>query len=365
MCQEVKRGARGEARSRVSRRLPANLLTFRARTPPLSEPRYLTYSRYLRERHGREVCRVAVDAGFTCPNRGRDRRRAGCSYCEPEGSRAPYLSRFEPDRVLGCAEAEDAPLDAASLERQVRESIAFYQRAHPGCAFLLYFQAYSNTNAPVAVLRQVYDAGLSLAEFRGLNVATRPDCLDEEKADLLDSYTDRGLEVWVELGLQSANDETLRRIGRGHTFEQFAQAFRMLRRRRLKIAAHLIFGLPGEGRAEIERTMRALAELQPDGVKIHNLHVPRGTPLAGDFLKGEVTVPGPERHVDYVIAALELLPPRTVIMRLTCDTPEEQLAAPRGFWTKDRFLARLDAAMRERGARQGRRCGVENRGETR
>lgn len=305
---------------------------------PPGAPPYLTYSRYLRERHGCDVYRVAVDAGFTCPNRGPDRTRPGCSYCDADGSRAPYLA--------GCA---------GSLERQVREGIAFYRRTRREAGFILYFQAYSNTNAPVETLRRLYDEGLALSEFRGMNVATRPDCLDEEKADLLASYAERGLEVWVELGLQTANDETLARIGRGHTAADFARAFDMLRRRRLKIAVHLIFGLPGEGRREIEQTMRNLARLRPDGVKIHNLHVPEGTSMAREYRRGELAVPGPERHLEYVIAAIELLPPETVIMRLTCDTPAEKLAAPRGFWSKERFLARLGAEMQARGARQGRR----------
>ena len=321
----------------------------------MSSPPYLTYSRYLRERHGCAVYRVAVDAGFTCPNRGEDRSRAGCAYCDPDGSRAPYLSRGDPGRLLRCAGFEEPVGEAASLERQVRESIEFYRRTHGEAAFILYFQAYSNTYAPVAVLRRVYDAGLALADFRGLNVATRPDCIDEEKADLLASYRERGLEVWAELGLQSANDETLRRIGRGHTVEQFIRAYRILRDRGVKIAVHLIFGLPGEGSAEIDHTMSTLARLGPDGVKIHNLHVPRGTPLARDYRKGEVTAPCAPRHIEYVIRAIEMLPPHTVVMRLTCDTPPERLAAPRGFWPKETFLHRLHEAMRDRGARQGRR----------
>ena len=304
-------------------------------------PPYLTYSRYLRERHGCAVHRVAVDAGFSCPNRGADRSRPGCSYCDAHGSRAPYLD--------GCS---------GSLERQVQKGIAFYRRRHGDGAFILYFQAYSNTNAPVDDLRRVYDHGLSLADFRGLNVATRPDCVDGPKADLLASYRDRGLEVWVELGLQTARDQTLSRIRRGHTFADFERAFELLRSRGLKIGVHLIFGLPGEGAAEIQETVSALARLRPDGVKIHNLHVPVATPLAREFARGELTVAGPRRHLQYVISAIEQLPPRTVIMRLTCDTPAEKLAAPRGFWSKERFLSELGAEMRARGAFQGRLCAV-------
>jgi hypothetical protein len=200
----------------------------------------------------------------------------------------------------------------------------------------------------------VYDAGLALAPFRGLNVATRPDCIDDEKADLLASYQEKGLEVWVELGLQSANERTLKRIGRGHTAADFERAFILLKRRHVKIAVHLIFGLPGEGLHEILATMDVLARLRPDGVKIHNLHVPAGTDLAREYVQGEITVPSPGRHLEYSIAAIERLPPQTVIMRLTCDTPAERLAAPRHFWEKEVFLGTLAREMKARGARQGR-----------
>jgi uncharacterized protein len=300
----------------------------------VNEPPYLTYSRYLRQRHGCAVHRVAVDAGFGCPNRDRGRSGAGCSYCDADGSRAPYAS--------------------GTLERQVREGISFYRRTHGDGGYILFFQAYSNTNAPVKELRRTYDAGLALADFLGLNVATRPDCLDEEKADLLASYGERGLEVWVELGLQSANDATLSRIRRGHTAADFERAFEILRRRRLKVAVHLIFGLPGEGREEILGTMRFLARLRPDGVKIHNLHVPRGTVIAQEYQKGELLVPSSRQHLEYVIAAIEHLPRETVVMRLTCDTPKERLAAPLNFQPKEKFLSTLESEMRARGARQGR-----------
>ncbi len=320
----------------------------------MNEPPYLTYARYLRERHGCTVHRIAIDAGFGCPNRAGGRSAAGCSYCDPEGSRAPYLSGSGMRDGLLCVGDCDDPHFRTALARQVNDAISFMQRRHAATDFILYFQAYSNTHAPVETLRKVYDTGLALAPFRGLNVATRPDCVDEEKADLLASYARSDLEVWVELGLQSANDATLRRIGRGHTAEDFARAFGMLRERGLKVGIHLIFGLPGEGLAQIVQTIDTIARMRPDGVKIHNLHVPAGTVLAREFEKGEIAVPSPPRHLAYVIAALERLPPRTVIMRLTCDTPEKRLVAPRGFWPKEKFLSRLASEMRARETWQGR-----------
>jgi radical SAM protein (TIGR01212 family) len=299
---------------------------------------WLSYSRYLRERHGCRVYRVAVDAGFGCPNRAGGRSDSGCTYCAAHGSRAPYLG------------PQDCAVD---LERQVTDGVAFLRRRYNAQAFILFFQAYSNTNAPVEALKRIYDDGLALEAFRGLNVATRPDCMDEAKADLLASYMSRGLEVWCELGLQSANDETLRRIRRGHTMEDFRRAHALLRERGVRTAVHLIFGLPGEGLSQIMDTIDEVARLRPDGVKIHNLHIPEETIMAREFMAGEITVPSAPHHLQYVVDALQRLPPETVIMRLQCDTPRKALLAPRGFWAKERFGAAVAEAMRTRGLRQG------------
>ncbi|HET6486957.1 MAG TPA: TIGR01212 family radical SAM protein [Spirochaetia bacterium] len=312
----------------------------------MQEPPYRTYSRYLRERHGCAAYRVAVDAGFTCPNRSGGRAGPGCAYCSEDGSRAPHVQ------------------DGQSLEAQVRQSIRRLRARRSSAALILYFQAFSNTNAPVERLRALYERGLEVDEFRGLNVATRPDCIDEAKADLLADFQRRGLDVWVELGLQSGHDETLRRIDRGHTVQQFRDACGVLKGRGLKVAAHLIFGLPGEGRTEILQTVSLVAGLGVDGVKIHNLHVPHGTPMARELLKGELAVPGPWSHLEHVIAALERLPAAVVIMRLVCETPADRLAAPRGFWPKGVFTARLAAEMRRRGAYQGRLVGASAGGSS-
>ncbi len=317
------------------------------------EPPYLTYATYLRGRYGRTVYRVAVDAGFSCPNRKAGRSSGGCSYCAVDGSRAPYLNA-RGAAVPGCGAQGAGPGSRESLAAQVSTGIAFLSKRYSAQAFILFFQAYSNTNASAAELARIYDAGLSLAPFVGLNVATRPDCIDEEKARLLASYRERGLEVWVELGLQTANDQTLRRIGRGHTSGDFERAFSLLKDNGLKVAAHLIFGLPGEDGSDIMRTADFVARLGVDGVKIHNLLIPRGTTLARQHLLGEVTTPGPERHLEYTVGAIERLPADTVIMRITCDALPADVISPRTFWPKSLFTSRLVEKMRAEGARQGR-----------
>jgi radical SAM protein (TIGR01212 family) len=242
----------------------------------------------------------------------------------------------------------------ASIRRQIEHGTGFLRRRYGAQVFLLYLQAFSNTHGPVDELQAVYDFALGCGDFRELIVSTRPDCIDPQRAALLAAYRRRGLEVWVELGLQSGCDATLARVRRGHTVEDFLRAFGLLREAGVRLAVHLIFGLPGEGLEQVLDTVRLVAALEPEGVKIHNLHVPRDSPLAEEHLAGELAAPCAARHLEYVIRALELLPPRTLILRLTCDTPAGRLAAPRGFPPKAEFYRELRAALAARGSRQGR-----------
>jgi hypothetical protein len=313
-------------------------------------PPFRSYSGYLRQRYGKPVYRVSVDGGFSCPNRGSDRRAAGCAYCDPRGSRAPYLSAAAAPPAPGSGVEERK----RSLSRQIAEGESFLEARYGAGLRALYFQAFSGTYAAPALLRELYDHALSQGSFVELIVSTRPDCVGPEVADLLAGYRRRDLEVWVELGLQSARERTLERVRRGHTVGQFRQTLALLRERGLKVAAHVIFGLPGEGLEEILETTRFLAALRIDGLKIHNLHVPRECSLALEALSGELTVPCDRRHLLYTMRALELLPPDTVIMRLTCDTPRQRLLLPRSFMAKPRFYQELRAGMEREHTWQGR-----------
>jgi radical SAM protein (TIGR01212 family) len=313
---------------------------------------FFSYSAYLKQKYGRTVYRVSVDAGFSCPNRGPDRSAPGCLYCDERGSRAPYLDY--PQASAGRSVETRAVDWRRDLKQQIDRGRGFLRSRYGADLFILYFQAFSGTYAPVDTLRGIYDFALGCAPFRELAVSTRPDCIDQAKAELLATYRRKDFDVWVELGLQSANLQSLLRINRGHSVENFGRAFRICRAAGLKVTVHLIFGLPGEGMAEIRRTIDYVAGLNPEGVKIHNLHIPVGCPLYAEYLSGELSVPCAARHLEYTIAALELLPPNTVVMRLTCDTPEQLLATPRGFPDKARFLSRLRLEMDGRNTRQGR-----------
>ena len=292
-------------------------------------PLFRTYAAYLRERYGARAVRICVDAGLGCPHRRSP--RGGCIFCRGSGS-----------------------VDAPPVTRQIDDELMRLRDAGPLPELLLYFQAGCSTNAPVKRLRELYDAALGRASFRELILATRPDCIDEERAELIASYLRPDRDVWVELGLQSALDRTLRAVGRGHDVAAFRRAFIMLRSRGIKVAAHLIFGLPGESMADLRRSMGILAALEPQGVKIHNLHVCRGTPLGELFLRGEVTAPSTASHLRAVREALELLPPKTLVMRLTTDTPRAELLAPARFADKAAFRRLLEESMLRAGTRQGR-----------
>ena len=300
------------------------------------------YSQYLKEKYGEIVYRIGVDGGFSCPNRGSDRHSPGCSYCDVYGVRAAYIGESR-----------------QSMEEQIRRSAAVMRRRYKAETFILYFQAYSSTWAPVEKLKQIYDHGLSLANFAELVVSTRPDCIDESVADLLGSYISEDFDVWAELGLQSSHDLTLDRINRGHDLKTFEKAFFMLRERGIKVAVHLIFGLPGEDRSEILETIRYLAGLRPDGVKFHNLHIPTGSPLYSEYEAGELSFPDSRRHMSYVADALELLPPETVVMRLTTDTPHQRHQIPGAFLNKSRIYDLLREELIRRGSCQGSRFSGE------
>ena len=298
--------------------------------------RYNSYARYLKEKYGGKTYRIGVDAGFSCPNRGPDRRQSGCSYCDVDGSRSPYLGSL------------------TDIGEQLRRGMEFLRTRYKADRFILYFQAYTNTFAKAEDLRTLYSYGLSLGDFKELIVSTRPDCVDPEIVDVLATFRSQVEDVWVELGLQSANEKTLQRVRRGHGRTEFERGFSLLRSRKLKIAVHLIFGLPGEGWEEILQTIRYIARFRPDGIKIHNLHIPFQAPLFQEFLSGELSIPCAERHLQYVVKALELLPPETLIMRLTCDTPKDRLAFPRTFPDKATFLARLSQKLADLDTWQGR-----------
>jgi radical SAM protein (TIGR01212 family) len=312
---------------------------------------YNEYSKYLKRLHGRAVKRIAVDAGFSCPNRPGGRTSRGCVFCSESGSRALYQANLpNPAEPRALSDLKE------SIAWQIRNGISRAE-AWPGDkAYSLYFQAYSSTFAPIARLKEIYDFSLSQAPFAEMVISTRPDCVTPEIAELISGYRRwPGLkEVWVELGLQSAHDRTLQWMRRGHDVACFDRAVAALRTRGLKCATHLILGLPGETEADAVETARHVARMGVDGVKFHDLHVTLGTELAEMAERGEVSLIDEGKYLETLIAALEILPKETVVMRLCCDTKDSARILPKRQLDKAAFRRALVSEMERRRTWQGR-----------
>jgi radical SAM protein (TIGR01212 family) len=297
--------------------------------------RYTTFRAYLEDKWGKTVYRLGVDASFSCPHRNAD-GSGGCNFCHEKGARNLYIK------------------DISGLEEQIEQGAAFLEGRYGARGLYLYFQANTSTNADVEVLRQVYDRALNLKPFLGLIVSSRPDCLDEPKAALLAEYAKKGLDVWVELGLQSANNSVLKWMNRGHDRECFENACRLLERYGINVCVHLIFGLPGENLAYIKKLAFYMNSLDIQGVKVHNLNIVRGTELEKEYMAGEFSVMSAPRHLDYCVSFLERLNGQIVVMRLNTDIPAEDRVAPVGFWSKGTFYDKLRQELEGRDTWQGK-----------
>jgi radical SAM protein (TIGR01212 family) len=292
---------------------------------------WLDAKTYYTRRWGEPLGRVGVDGGFSCPNRGPNRQAPGCTFCSEQGNRPPYQA------------------GAADLEDQIRAGMEFQGSRYGVSRFSLYFQSFSSTWAPVETLRTIYDRALAAGSFAELTVGTRPDCVPEAVADLLASYQGPQREVWVELGLQSSRDETLDRIRRGHGVAAFREAASRLRDRGLRFTTHVMFGLPGEGKAEFLDTVAlALAE-GSSGLKFHDLILVPGTELYRQWEAGSVAPVNPEAFLEAAAEALVGLSPEVVLWRVQSDPEDRQsVPAPGDKWPKNRFLNRLAAEVRKR-----------------
>ena len=280
-----------------------------------SNKRYQTYEYYLRRTFGKKVAKLPLDGGFSCPNLDGTCGYGGCIYCSGRGS-----GDFAPDSVTPIAQQIRLQKERFSSKWDVSSCIA-------------YFQAHTNTYAPVSVLREKFEEALAQEGIVGLNIATRADCLPPDVVAYLAELAERTV-LTVELGLQSSNDRTAQVINRGHTFEQFCEGVGRLRQasKKINLCVHLIFGLPGEDRETMLQTVRDVARLRPEQVKLHLLHVLRNTELAGMLETGEYQPMEREDYIATVAEALELLPPETVICRLTGDGKADDLLAP--LWSR-------------------------------
>jgi len=298
---------------------------------------YLDLNTYLRRIFGERVQKIALDAGMTCPNRNGTIAHSGCIYCDRRGS--------------GSGAMID---DHLSIPAQIERGMLGLQRRYHAQKFIAYFQSFSNTYAPVADLKRLYDQALGYPEIVGLAVATRPDCVDDRVLDLLSSYRSDYL-VWIEIGLQSSHDRTLARINRGHNAAAFSRAVVAAHGYGLNVCAHIILGLPGETPEMMRETARYIGGLPISGVKIHFLYVVEGTRLAELYHQGGFRCLEREEYIDLVVDFLERIPPTMVIHRLTGDPKGVRLVAPQWACEKSQNLQLIKERLEERHTWQGRR----------
>lgn len=270
---------------------------------------YRSLDYMLRERFGEKVYKVTLNGGMSCPNRDGTLGTGGCIFCSEGGS-----GDFAADVALSITEQIESQIEILSQKRPIQKYIA-------------YFQAYTNTYAPVEYLRKIFTEAMSHPQIVALSVGTRPDCLGEEILDLLEELN-RIKPVWIELGLQTIHEKTAQYIRRGYRLSCFEQAVENLRRRNIEVIVHTILGLPGESREDILETMRYLNKKDIQGIKLQLLHVLKGTDLAYDYLAGRFRVYEREEYLDLLIQCLENLDPEIVIHRITGDGPKDLLIAP-------------------------------------
>lgn len=299
--------------------------------------RYNDFNSYLKSIFGCRVQKITIDAGMDCPNRDGTLSSGGCVFCNEKGSGTGAHN-------LGL-----------SVTRQIEAGKEALGRRYKAAKFIAYFQAHTNTYAPVKQLAALYEEALSVPGVVGLSIGTRPDCVNPEIIDLLSSYARNHL-IWVEYGLQSAHDDTLARINRGHDFRAFENAVAMTAkrsRRKIHSCAHVILGLPGENHGHMMETAEKLAETEISGVKIHLLYVVKNTPLAAWYEKGLFRCMTREQYADTVCAFLARLPAGVVIQRLTGDPHPGELVAPAWALDKTETLNRIQAMMEEKDVWQG------------
>lgn len=297
--------------------------------------RYHTFTYFLEQKFGRKVAKISLDAGFTCPNIDGSKGVGGCTYCSARGS-----GDFAGDQSL-------------SLREQFEQVRQVMDQKWPDAVYIPYFQAHTNTYAPLEVLKEKFEEALSFPDVVGLAIATRADCITDEIADYLGELAQRTY-LEVELGLQSVHDVTGERINRCHSYADFLEGYQKLADRGINICVHIIDGLPGEDREMMLETARRLSHLHLHSIKIHLLHVIKGTVMEQQLAEGQFRLLTREEYVGIVCDQLELLPPQMVIQRVTGDGERESLVGPEWSLKKLCVMNEIDKELVRRNSFQGK-----------
>lgn len=305
-----------------------------------TDKRYNQFSAYLKNKFGAKVYKITIDAGFSCPNRDGKISTGGCIFCDEGGSFSQAHSNL------------------LSIQEQVNTGAKTLHDRFKAEKFMSYFQAYTNTYRPVNELEKIYKSALNHPDIVGLSIGTRPDCVENDKLDLISDIS-KDYYTWIEYGLQSVHDKTLLKINRGHNFDCFLDAYERTKERGINVCTHVIFGL-WESRDEILQTAEKLAELKVDGVKIHMLCALKDTKLATLYENKEIDFMSEEEYVQLVCDFLEILPPETTIHRLAGNGLKKNLIAPRWLGAKLDCLNKIDRELVNRNSYQGAKNTLQN-----
>ncbi|MGY5539589.1 TIGR01212 family radical SAM protein [Vibrio brasiliensis] len=274
-----------------------------------------TIGQDLQRRYGEKVHKLTLHGGFSCPNRDGTIGRGGCTFCN-------------------VASFADEAAQIKTIHEQLIDRAGEISRAK---RYLAYFQAYTSTYAEVQVLKNMYEQALKAADIVGLCVGTRPDCVPDAVLELLANYVEQGYEIWLELGLQTANNQTLKRINRGHDFECYAEITRRARALGIKVCTHLIVGLPRETREDNIATMKQVLAVGTDGIKLHGLHIVEGSTMAKAWKAGKLSAPELQEYVSIASELIRMTPPEVVYHRVSSAARRPTLLAP--LWCENRWLA--------------------------
>lgn len=298
------------------------------------QKRYYSYSQYLKEIFGQKVYKLSVDAGFSCPNRDGTISYDGCIFCDDSGSFAQTHS------------------GQLSVEEQIKTGIEILPKRLGAKKFIAYFQAFSNTYKPILELEKIYNAAFCDERVVGISIGTRPDCIDEEKIQLISTLKF----PQIEFGLQTMHNSTLNLINRGHSFEKFLESYLLVKKYNIKVCVHLILGLMGETRSMMMETVKTLAKLGVDGIKLHVLTILEGSKL--QFVNPPPEIMSERDYCELVCDILEILPKQTTIHRMAGSGLNSSLIGP--LWVKNKFgtLNLIDKIMEERNTFQGAKFGL-------
>jgi len=294
---------------------------------------YYSFGKYVRKRFDSRVYKLSVNPGFTCPNVDGTLSNRGCIFCNE----------------YGFSDSVDV---VSSVEEQIIEAMKKTKHKKNQAKFIAYFQNGAGTNAPTKVLKKMYDSLKQFPEIVGISISTRPDCIDENKLELIKTYL-ADYDVWIEYGVQSSKDKTLKLINRNHTFSGAVDAIVRTHQKGIKVGAHIVLGLPKETSKDMADTAKKIAKLPVDGIKLHGLHVLKNTYLHEMYKKGKIKLLTREEYIEITCDFLEYLRQDQIIQRVVSDAREKYLIAPVWINDKANMVNDINRRFKERGTYQG------------